>query len=467
MKTSDLIFENLAENILDAVPMGVIFCDRQGIIRFANTTYARYLGLHKNQAIGRPITELIPDSRAAIVMDSGVPEMGEQCTLGQGKNSRTLIVNRIPVRNNSGEVVGMLSQSIFSTPDELKNLSAKIGRLDQKVSLYKKRMNTALAARYNIDSILGQSVAVLSAKQHLLRYARTDAPVLILGATGTGKELFANALHQASARASGPFVGINCAAIPNDLFESELFGYLPGSFTGAQREGRIGKIELAHKGTLFLDEIGDLPLTAQVKVLRVLEDRMVYRLGASAPTHVDFRLVAATNRDLFAMMRDGRFREELYYRMSGLTIRIPPLRERTEDIPMLVAHQLSCLNTQVSGCSDAAMDALMRYSWPGNVREMAGVVARATSLCLGATIELADLPPEIAAGVSSNRASTSVRGKALLSDMQSTNEHRLILSTLRENGWNMARSARALGISRATLYEKTRKHGITRQSSQS
>ncbi len=463
MSAPSFTLENLAESILDSVPMGVIFCDRAGIIRFANSTYARYLGVRKTQAIGRPITDLIPDSRASIVMDSGVAEMGEQCCIGHGKGSRTLIVNRIPVRNGAGEVVGMLSQSIFGNPEELKSLSAKIERLDQKVSLYKKRMNTALAARYNLDSILGQSVAVLSAKQHLLRYARTDAPVLVLGATGTGKELFANAVHQASARASGPFVGINCAAIPNDLFESELFGYLPGSFTGAQREGRMGKIELAHNGTLFLDEIGDLPLTAQVKVLRVLEDRMVYRLGASTPTHVDFRLVAATNRDLFAMMRDGRFREELYYRMSGLTIRIPPLRERTEDIPMLVAHQLSCLNTPVSGCSDAAMDALMRYAWPGNVRELAGVVARAASLCLGKTIQLGDLPPEIVAGAAVSHAPATLSGKALLSDLQSTNEHRLILSTLRENNWNMARTAKALGISRATLYEKTRKHGITRE----
>jgi len=371
MNATAFYLDNLAESILDTMPMGVIFCDRDCIIRFVNETYARYLGIVKNQALGRHITELIPDSRAAVVMQNGVAEMGEQCSIGQGRARRTLIVNRIPVRAADGAVVGMLSQSIFGNPEELKCLSEKIERLDQKVSLYKTRMNTALAARYNMESILGQSAALRGAKQHLLRYARTEAPVLLLGATGTGKELFANALHHASARASGPFVGINCAAIPNDLFESELFGYLPGAFTGAQREGRIGKIELAHKGTLFLDEIGDLPLTAQVKLLRVLEDKLVHRLGANSPTRVDFRLVAATNRDLQSMMRDGLFREELYYRMAGLSIRIPPLRERTEDIPMLVAHQLSCMNTQVSGCADAAMDALMRYtgratcaSWP-------------------------------------------------------------------------------------------------------
>ncbi|MBI5520403.1 MAG: sigma 54-interacting transcriptional regulator [Desulfovibrio sp.] len=462
MNAASFRLDDLASSILDTVPMGVIFCDRDCVVRYVNETYARYLGIQKKDALGRLMTDLIPDSRAGIVMQHGVPEMGEQCCIGQGKGRRTLIVNRIPVRDDAGEVVGMLSQSIFGNPAELKSLSDKIDRLDQKVSLYKTRMNTALAARYTVDSILGQSAALRGAKLHLLRYARTEAPVLLLGATGTGKELFANALHQASQRAGGPFVGINCAAIPNDLFESELFGYLPGSFTGATREGRVGKIELAHKGTLFLDEIGDLPLTAQVKLLRVLEDKLVHRLGASAPTPVDFRLVAATNRDLQAMMRDGLFREELYYRMAGLAIRIPPLKERTEDIPIIVAHQLSCMNTQVSGCSDAAMDALMRYAWPGNVRELSGVLGRAASLCQGKTIELGDLPPEIVAGAARSQPSLPPNHKALLADVQSNNEQRLILAALRENGWNMARTARALGISRATLYEKTRKHGITR-----
>jgi transcriptional regulator with PAS, ATPase and Fis domain len=462
MNAARFSLDDLAEFILDTVPMGVIFCDRECVVRFVNETYARYLGVSKEEAMGKVMTDLIPDSRAGIVMESGVAEMGEQCCVGQGKGKRTLIVNRIPVRDESGLVVGMLSQSIFGNPAELKSLSDKIDRLGQKVSLYKTRMNTALSARYTVDSILGQSAALRGAKQHLLRYARTEAPVLLLGATGTGKELFANALHHASQRTSGPFVGINCAAIPNDLFESELFGYLPGSFTGATREGRIGKIELAHKGTLFLDEIGDLPLTAQVKLLRVLEDKLVHRLGSHAPTPVDFRLVAATNRDLQAMMQDGLFREELYYRMAGLAIRIPPLRERTEDIPMLVAHQLSCTNTQVSGCSDAAMDALMRYAWPGNVRELAGVVGRAASLCQGKVIELGDLPPEVAAGAARSQSSQPASHNALLANVQSNNEQRLILAALRENKWNMARTAKALGISRATLYEKTRKHGITR-----
>ncbi|HWR02543.1 MAG TPA: sigma 54-interacting transcriptional regulator [Humidesulfovibrio sp.] len=462
MNASSFSLESIAESILDTVPMGVIFCDRECIIRFVNQTYASYLGVSKDEALGRTMTELIPDSRAGVVMENGVAEMGEQCCVGQGKAKRTLIVNRIPVCDAAGQVVGMLSQSIFGNPEELKSLSDKIDRLGQKVSLYKTRMNTALSARYTVESILGQSAALRGAKQHLLRYARTEAPVLLLGATGTGKELFANALHQASQRAHGPFVGINCAAIPNDLFESELFGYLPGSFTGATREGRIGKIELAHKGTLFLDEIGDLPLTAQVKLLRVLEDKLVHRLGSHAPTSVDFRLVAATNRDLQAMMQDGLFREELYYRMAGLAIRIPPLRERTEDIPMLVAHQLTCTNTQVSGCSDAAMDALMRYGWPGNVRELAGVIGRAASLCQGKIIELGDLPPEVAAGATRCQPAPAMNHKALLANVQSNNEQRLILAALRENEWNMARTARALGISRATLYEKTRKHGITR-----
>ena len=229
------------------------------------------------------------------------------------------------------------------------------------------------------------------------KYARTEAPVLITGPTGTGKEMFAHAVHSASPRASGPFVCVNCAAIPRELLESELFGYESGAFTGANRKGKVGQIQLAHLGTLFLDEIGELSPKAQVKLLRVLETKVLERLGGVKPVSVDFRLVAATNRDLKEMMRRGEFRDDLYYRLSTMAVETPPLSQRSEDIKLLVRHFLTAMDHPELPVSPPAMEALLTYGWPGNVRELKNVIERAVSLSEGREIGLEQLPREVLA----------------------------------------------------------------------
>ncbi len=452
---------NVFESILNSLPSGIIFCDNDCRIRFINRTYADYLGVSQDEVIGRPITDYIAGSRVPNVVETGQPELGFKCSVGEGKEKKVLIVNRMPVRGMDGSRIGVLSQSLFSDIGELKDLSERLEQLEQKVNVYREKIKSVFSSRYGFEDIKGESQAMERAKEVLKHYAQTDAPVLLQGATGTGKELFAHALHQESRRSKGPFVSINCAAIPLELFESELFGYAAGAFSGAQRDGKMGQIELADKGTLFLDEIADMPLPAQTKLLRVLEDKVVYRVGSVSGKRVDFRLVAASNRDLRTRIEEGAFREDLFYRLNTLIVRIPPLRERKSDIPLLVRHFLDRLDRRSLSCTDAAMNALMNYPWPGNIREMKNVIEQASMLCKGSAIDTSDLPPELATrSFELPGSQTEARGDT--TSKLSDHEQRLIETTLEESSWNMARTAKQLGISRATLYEKVRKFGLSR-----
>jgi len=452
---------NLQETILNCLPSGIIFCDSLCRIRFINKTYADYLGVDQQEVIGMPITNYIPGSRISKVLESGKPEMGFKCSVGEGKEKKILIVNRIPV-SNEDTVLGVISQSLFGDIGELKDLSGRLSHLESKVNTYREKIRSALSSRYSLSDIKGEAPGILHAKELIENYASTDSPVLILGATGTGKELFAHSLHQESNRRNGPFVSINCAAIPRDLFESELFGYAPGAFTGAQRDGKMGHIELSDRGTLFLDEIGDAPIHAQVKLLRVIEEKLLCRVGSNHPQKVDFRLIAATNRDLKAMIREGTFREELYYRLSTMTVFIPTLRERKDDIQVLVRHFLDRLDLHDFSCSQMALQALESYSWPGNVRELKNIVERAASLCKGKVIDCSHLPAEI---VSESQCAHSNAGdnNRYREVTLAGRERDLIIATLDRNDWNMTKTASILGIARATLYEKTKKYGIFRK----
>lgn len=453
----------LAELLLDSIPVGVIFCDTNCVIRFINQTYADYLGITRRDALGKLITDVIPTSRAATVMQNGVPELGGTCCIKKDDGSHTnLIVNRIPVRGNTGHVVGFVTQSIIADTDELKGFVEKITKLSKEVAFYRKRVKSALSAIHSLRNILGQSPAILRAKEHLSLYAITESPLLIVGETGTGKELFASALHLESRFAEGPFVCINCAAVPHELFESELFGYVGGAFSGARKEGKVGHIELADQGTLFLDEIGEMPLQIQAKLLRILEDKYVFRLGSSKPVKVNFRLVAATNRDLKTAIRQGKFREDLYYRISPLILTIPSLQERTGDIPILIHHFLEILDRTDVVFSECALDAMSSYSWPGNIRELRNVITRVVSLSRNSSIGLADLPPEIAACRADCVISETGKKTTPFALIRVENERNIIVAALDKNHWNMKKTALSLGISRANLYKKAKQYEIRR-----
>ena len=446
--------------ILDSLPMGVLFCDMDYIIRFVNKAYADLLGRRPEELLGCDITEIIPHSRARVVLRDGRAEMGELCQLGPG-NALPVVVNRIPVRDGQGRLAGMVSQAIFNDPEELKKLSSKIDHLGHTLNQYKRRIKASLAPQYSLRSILGESAPMRRLKQQVRSYAQLDAPVAPRISTGAGKELFAHALHTESPRAEGPLVSINCAAIPKDLFESELFGYARGAFSGAHQDGKIGQIELADKGTLFLDEIGEMPPEIQAKLLRVLESRSVCRVGSVNARNVDFRLVAATNRNISAMLSAGSFREDLYYRINTFVLEIPPLCERADDILPIARYVLSRMGLEHLAFAPEAEAAMLAFSWPGNVRQLHNAVVHAATMRHGDMIQVDDFPPDTLPS-----ADLPLRAVAAgdLSDIMADTEAVVIRKVLAEQGGNVSRTARTLHIARATLYEKLRKYGISRRS---
>jgi len=476
--------ETLFRKILDGLPVGIYLCDTKGEILYINDVYADILGTSKDGLMNKNIVDVLPKTRALSVMRSGNEEIGALCVIGEGELKKTTIVNRLPMRDDEGMIVGMVSMCLFRNPNELKALVERVEQLDSRVSFYRRRMQSALSARYTLDNILGESKPLLFAKNRLRNYAHTDFPVLIQGPTGTGKELFANALHTSSPRKDGPFVSINCAAVPIELFESELFGYVSGAFSGASKDGKVGLIELADKGSLFLDEIGDMPLAAQAKLLRVLEEKTVCRLGSSTARPVDFRLVAATNRDLLQIVEGGGFREDLYYRVGALPLQIPSLAERTSDIPVIASALLVRMGKPTAKISEETMRLLMAYDWPGNIRELRNILIHAISVGDGQIIRPQDLSSTILAGCKANRAGSGDEVSAQHaqpSKTSSSHEHEervsqatslhaqnadteaaFIMKALELNHGNMVKTAKYLNISRATLYEKCKKFGISR-----
>ena len=443
------------KHILDRVYSGIIFCDKDSRILFMNRFYASLLKADPEEAVGKHIKTYFPSSRLPVVLETGQAELGKKCSL---RTNLALLVNRVPIEQD-GETVGVVLQTTFRDFTEINDVMTRLNLLEKEVSYYKEGLDSILSATYSFESIVGGNKRLVEAKKTAEKYARTDSPVLILGATGTGKELFAHAVHRASGRKNRPFVCVNCAAIPRELLESELFGYAPGAFTGAKKGGKAGKIEMAHGGTLFLDEIGDLPLNAQAKLLRVLESRKIERVGGIKAMEVDFRLVAATNKDLREMIHRNEFREDVFYRLNTLTVEIPSLSERTDDIPALIRSFLKASGNGHIEVSDSVIEMLEGYFWPGNVRELKNVVMRAVSLIEGRTFEVEHLPMEIVRFQSDCPDPSSSHIGPLSTELKRY-EKRVLSQALRLNNGNMSKTARLLGISRSTLYEKCRLHEL-------
>ena len=329
------------------------------------------------------------------------------------------------------------------------------------------RLRDAVRSRFEI---VGTSYAIRAVTEKIERVGKTPARVLITGENGTGKELVARAIHGQSTRAQAPFIEVNCAAIPSELIESELFGHMKGSFTGAVAD-RAGKFEQAHGGTLFLDEIGDMSLAAQAKVLRVLQDGVVTRIGGSKPIQVDVRVLAATNKDVEAEIAAGRFREDLYYRLNVVPLHAPPLRERKEDIPLLVAHFLTQLSEREGvtprAIEPAALQRLAEYDWPGNVRELRNTVERLLILAPGPRITAADVDRLVggrrgSAGGEAASIGTLTEYKTF-EEFKHAAERAFLLAKLREFDWNVSETARALDMPRSNLYKKIERYGLTRE----
>lgn len=325
------------------------------------------------------------------------------------------------------------------------------------------RLRDEVESRY---AIVGRSFAIRQLLERLEKVAPTDARVLITGENGTGKELVARAMHRLSSRADGPFIEVNCAAIPTELIESELFGHVKGSFTGAH-EDRAGKFELAHQGTLFLDEVGDMSLTAQAKVLRALQEGIVTRVGSGKPIRVDVRVLSATNKDLTEEIREGRFREDLLHRLNVIPLHVPPLRERREDIPMLVRHftDLAVRESHVApkGFTDDAVEHLQRMDWSGNVRELRNTVDRLLILSSGPQITVHEIELLATGRASSGGLSGDLLACETFSEFKDAAERAFILQKLRENEWNVSETARGIDMPRSNLYKKIERYGLVRE----
>jgi len=326
-----------------------------------------------------------------------------------------------------------------------------------RLELENRRLREELGQRYQV---LGDSVPMKALRQQIALAAPTNGRVLIYGESGTGKELVAHALHAVSLRSREPFVEVNCAAIPEELIESELFGHVKGSFTGAS-EDKVGKFQKADNGTLFLDEVGDMSLRTQAKVLRVLEEQRLERVGSNHPTAVNVRVIAATNKKLEDQIARGLFREDLFYRLNVIPFTVPALRERVEDIPILTRYFLAefaaAYGRKPKEISDAALAVLARYSWPGNVRELRNLIERLMIICPHSRIEPLHLPPELFRGLTA----ISSRPNATLHEARSAYEREFILRKLSENQWNRTRTAVALGLERSHLYRKMKSLGIS------
>jgi PAS domain S-box-containing protein len=443
--------------LLDNKYEGLIVVDRDGRVVFMNRENERFLGLPRGGAKGCHITELIPSSRLHVVCRTGKAEVGQIQEI-QGKQK---VSSRIPILQD-GQVIGAMGSIMFQDVKEVTTLARRVRVLEDRVADYEKRLKAVPQRnRYTFEHILGNSRPLMDTIELAKKVSVSDSDVLISGETGTGKELFAHAIHNASPRADGPFVRLNCASIPRELAESELFGYEPGSFSGARREGQVGKFEQAHGGTIFLDEIGDLPLDIQAKLLRVLQEREVERIGGTSIRYVNFRLVAASNLELKELCEQGRFRLDLFFRLSKLLLRIPALRERPEDIPLYVKH---CLETRVDFAgkqpqkiTPEAMEVLQAFHWPGNVRELNNVVERVAWDAKRPEIGLEDLPSAL---LTQRAPQAADHGPMALRDAVEEAEKSLIRRVLALTGNNKSRACKLLDVHRTTLYEKLSKYGI-------
>ena len=441
---------------LEQASAGAIAVDADGRIDWINPSYAQLIGDSPERLVGRPIRDVIPNTRLPETIRTGQAKLLDIMEF----LDQQLVVTRLPVVDG-GEVIGGLAFVVYDDLQPLAPLMGKYRRLQEDLAAARRAL-ARRSARYSLSDFVGASPAALEVKRRARLAAGRETPVLLLGETGTGKEILAQAIHSASGRANRPFVGVNLAAVPESLLEAEFFGVAPGAYTGAGERAREGKFQLAHGGTLFLDEIGDMPLEMQAKLLRVLEEQEVEPLGSNTVHSVDVRIIAATSRDMDAMLRDGSFRSDLYYRLNVLEIRVPPLRERLQDLGLLcetLLEEIALGGELHAELTSEGLAVLHQYDWPGNIRELRNSLAQALTLnegkqALSAEDMAAVLPLQTASTARPNldeRAAAPVRP---LAETVAAAELAAIEGALRATGGNRSQAARMLGISRSVLYEK-------------
>ena len=460
---ADRVLALAAQSMFDtfaATAMGTMVVDRDHRIVWISEGYKRFLpalGHAEADFVGRRVEEVVPNTLMPHVVDTGQPMLVDLLTNHAG----TFLVSRLPLRDDTGAVIGAIGMVLLDHPEStMQPLIRKFSELQRELDDARRELAARRRTKHTIASFIGSSAAAMEAKRQARRVAGTDSTVLLLGETGTGKELLAHGIHAASRRSAQAFVGVNIAAVPDTLLEAEFFGVAPGAYTGADRKGRDGKFKLADRGTLFLDEIGDMPLALQSKLLRVLQEQEFEPLGSNRVERVDVRIVAATSRDLQAMVQRGEFRADLYYRLNVLPIRLPALRERLDDLEALVesladdiARRSGLAHKSVSA---EALEWLARRPWPGNIRELRNVLEQATLMTDDAV-----LGPQHFGGTPVAAEPPPAAGQPRpLPDQVAELERRAIAAALQATAGNKLAAARLLKISRAAFYDKLERYAM-------
>jgi transcriptional regulator with PAS, ATPase and Fis domain len=442
------------KTVVNTLYDGILVVAPDGKILAMNPAAERLTGYKASELVGKSCREL--DCTGCEIFGKGPGEnwcglyargdvRAKKCTITNKENRLVNVIKNASVlRDNDGKIIGAV--------ETLTDMS-EIVRKQQEIMELRKSLH--LDEGYH--GIFGKSIVMQSLYELIDNVGLTDAPVMIYGESGTGKELVARAIHEVSSRNSNPFIKVNCASLNENLLESELFGHVKGAYTGADK-GRIGRFEAAHGGTIFLDEIGDIPLSTQVKLLRVLEEKEIERVGDHKPIKVDVRIISATNRNLDILLSEGQFREDLFFRINVFPLRIPSLKERREDIPAIVENFIRLNNDRTDkkklGMTPEALEKLMEYDWPGNVRELRNAIEYAFVLCPGGGIGINHLPVKIVSG-----AKEVDRPSHLPSPKTDRKEE--LIKVLKETGGNRSKAAKQLGISRVTIWKRMKKYGLS------
>ncbi|WP_404800862.1 sigma-54 interaction domain-containing protein [Guptibacillus algicola] len=444
---------NILEKIIDNAYEWIVVVNRDGVIDYMNKTYCEFLEVESEEVIGKHVTDVIENTRMHIVARTGELELADL----QYIRGNYMIANRVPIYHHD-ELIGAVGTVIFRDTEQWKQMNTHVKGLLSELEYYRSGTAKENGASYSLSDIAGVSDSIQTLKDKVKQIASGNVSVLIRGESGTGKELFAHSIHQLSERSNRPFVKVNCGAIPDQLLESELFGYEEGAFTGAKKGGKPGKFELANNGTIFLDEIGDMPVNMQVKLLRVLQDREVERLGSLQPKKVDVRIIAATNRPLEAMVEERRFREDLFYRINVIQLFIPPLRDRVKDVKPLAELFVKKIaiktGKRVLGIEKAALQFLLQHNWPGNARELENALEAAVHLTRSETLDVESLPDYL------TEEKTIVAAGRKLKDVMEEAEKEAIRKTLIKCSDNKIEAAKILGIGKTSLYDKIKKYNL-------
>jgi len=437
------------QTVLDNPFEGIIAIDETGTIFFVNSFFLEILNCTEKDVLDKKIWDVIPNCRLFETVGQGYSIWGETLKI----NAREFLVARFPLKID-GQIVGAMVKTLFPDLSISKEIVQKLARTD-------KTENSAAMVLCTCRDIMGETPPMLYVKKLARKASRTSSTLLITGESGTGKEIIAQAVHTRSVRREGPFISVNCGAIPENLLESELFGYVEGAFTGAKKGGNPGKFELADGGTILLDEIGDMPSYMQVKLLRVLQEREVWRIGATSPTKLDVRVIASTHMDLKKLVKEKKFREDLYYRLNVLEINMPPLQDRVDDLPLLVDALITRINMRIGadakGVTPESLEIMKSYHWPGNVRELENILEQAINWSQDAMIDICSIP--IRPWENDPTDSTVNNSKSFRGYLAET-ERDMIVQVLKQTNGNKAKAARVLNMQRSVLYRKMEKMNI-------